>query len=61
MTLAEFRLQTSALDGLTEIHVLSPWGDIEAAAWVNRDDLDDEDPVRDQLTDHAILLTGDAD
>ena len=60
MTLAEFRAETAALDGATEILVLSPWGDLEPSAFVTRDDLEDDDPVRENFPQTAILITGDA-
>lgn len=58
MTLAQFREQTAALDGETEILVLTPWGEPEHSEWVSADDLAEDDPVREDFPSNAILLTG---
>jgi hypothetical protein len=60
MTLTQFLQETAALPGDTEILVLSPWGDTEAAAWVKRDALAEDDPVLESFPTNAILLTGEA-
>ena len=60
MTLQQFREETAALSGDTEILVMDPWGNIEPSAWVTHDDLAEDDPVREQFPSNAILLTGEA-
>lgn len=60
MTLEDFRRDTAGMPGDTEIKVLSPWGEIEDAAFVTVEDLVDDDPVREQLDPTAILITGEA-
>lgn len=61
MTLAQFRAETELYDGATEILVLSPWGEMEPAAFVGRSDLAEGDPVKESFPSNAILLTGEAD
>lgn len=61
MTLQQFRDETELFDGDTQILVLTPWGDMEPAAFVGRADLAEGDPVRDSFPANAILLTGEAD
>lgn len=60
MTLNEFRQETAALPGDTEILVLAPWGELEPAAWVQPGDLAEDDPVRENFPSNAILLTREA-
>ena len=61
MTLADFRRETADLPGATEIQVLAPWGEMEPAAFVERDDLYPADPILDSFPANAILITGSAD
>ena len=60
MTLTEFLKETADLPGDTEILVLTPWGETEAAAWVKPDDLAEGDPVLESFPANSILLTGEA-
>lgn len=60
MTLSEFRAQTAHLPGDFEIKILSPWGEIEDSAFVTRDDLAEDDPVRESMHPTFILIATEA-
>ena len=60
MTLAEFKASTSGMPDSCQLHVLSPWGAMEPAAFVVLDDLEDNDPIREAFPPNAILFTGEA-
>lgn len=60
MTLGQFRHETAHLQDDTEVLILAPWGEIEPAAWVEKDDLCDDDPVKETFPTNALLITGEA-
>ena len=57
MTLQEFRTFTDQMPGNTLIGLLEPWGEISPAAIAHRDELAEDDPVRDLITTNIILIT----
>ena len=60
MTIEQFIRDTAGYPANTELMVLSPWGDMEPAAFVSRADLADGDPVKDSFPTNTLLLAGKA-
>ena len=61
MTLKEFRRATADMPSHAEILVLSPWGEMEAAAIIRREDIHEGDTILEDLQPDTILITSDAD
>ena len=57
MTLDEFRAATANLPGRTLIGLLTPWGELQPACIAERDELAEDDPVRDLITADIIVIT----
>jgi hypothetical protein len=61
MTLDELNRLTAGLSGDTEIHILSPWGEIQPAALLTADDLIEGDALLEDLEAcQGIVLTPEA-
>ena len=61
MTLKEFIRATAGLPADTNILVTDPWGGLEQACLIRREDLQEGDPVLDELTAGNICICADAD
>ena len=61
MTLKEFRRITADMPSHSKILVLGPWGDMEAAAIIRREDIQEGDPILEDLQPDTILIASDAD
>jgi len=62
MTLADFLRDTAEIPCNTEILWLNPMGNLEPAAFLTRDDLPEDDTLRDDLAEcgDPIVITGEA-
>ena len=61
MTLQQFIADTAGYPRETELMILSPWGEMEKAAFVARADLADGDPVKENFPDNTLLIAGEAE
>lgn len=61
MTLRDFNKATAGLPGETPLKVLAPWGEISDAILIARDDLMDDDPVKEAFPDNILLIAESAD
>lgn len=57
MTLRDFRRATAAMPPDTLIGYLSQWGALQPACIAERDELAEDDPVRDLLTADIVVIT----